>query len=266
MSSPVNWPIPSMGQPNRLWKLRSRMTVLAVGAMSKIIAQVLNTTNVHNKMILEDALDNRPNGVPLITCSNHTSCVDDPYLFGVFNFKHYFSPRTVRWSLAAHDICFTRDWHGRFFGAGKTVPVVRGDGVYQRAMDFVISRLNMGEWVHIFPEGKVNMTSEFLRLKWGIGRLISECNIPPVVIPMWHHGLTTVLPNQKPYYPRIGKKVTFCIGEPMDFGETLSQLRESGLSPRDIRKAITDIIQEELERLKEKAEKLHFAADFSENH
>ena len=36
--------------------------------------------------------------------------------------------------------------------------------------------------------GKVNLTNTTLRLKWGIGRIISEVKSTPIVLPFWHSG------------------------------------------------------------------------------
>jgi len=59
----------------------------------------------------------------------------------------------MRWALGASEICFTNDLYARFFARGRVVPVIRGNGVYQPSMDFVIKKLNSGGWVHVFPEG-----------------------------------------------------------------------------------------------------------------
>lgn len=76
-------------------------------------------------------------------------------------FNHLLRPSKMRWSLAAHDICFTCAPHSYLFSLGKCVPVIRGAGVYQEAVDFMIEQLAKGAWVHVFPEGNCAFVSRF---------------------------------------------------------------------------------------------------------
>lgn len=124
-------------------------------------------------------------------------------------------------------------------------------------MSFCLDRLKDGQWLHIYPEGKVNVEKEYIRLKWGVGQLISTSPIVPIVIPMYHLGMDEVLPTKKPYIPRIGKRVTVCIGEPIDFDETLKELDRNGASQEQKRKVITDIIEKNLLKLKIETEMWH---------
>jgi monolysocardiolipin acyltransferase len=157
----------------------------------------------------------------------------------------------MRWSLAAHDICFSKPLHSAFFSHGKCVPTVRGLGVYQKAVDFCIHRMNdFGDWVHVFPEGKVNMERDKLhRLKWGVGRMVAECQTTPVVIPFWHVGMADILPNKYPYIPRIGKTVLLNIGEPIDIKPVVDSVADK--SALEKRKVITDFIQSKMAILRE---------------
>ena len=90
----------------------------------------------------------------------------------------------MRWAIAAHDICFSKNLHSLFFAFGKSIPVVRGDGVYQPGVDFSISRLNEGHWVHLYPEVRVNYSFyRFLFLSWMLQGIVAF--LPPSEWNVW---------------------------------------------------------------------------------
>lgn len=73
-----------------------------------------------------------------------------------------------------------------------------------------------------------------------------ETPVLPIIIPIWHIGMETVLPNEPPYYLRTGKKLTYNFGEPIDLGSLMESLRKDPVSEEQARKLITDRIQEEM--------------------
>lgn len=123
---------------------------------------------------------------------------------------------------------------------------MRGGGVYQSAIDLCIEKCALGHWVHVFPEGKVNMSKEELRLKWGVGRIIYESPKVPIILPLWHEGMDTVLPNVEPYKLKTGKKVTVNVGQPLDLNDFIQDLKNEQVPETVARALITDKVQKAL--------------------
>lgn len=69
--------------------------------------------------------------------------------------------------------------------------------------------------------------------------------------------MDTVLPNEPPYYLRLGKKVTVNFGQPIELTELVNQLRRDQVPEQDARQVLTDRIEAEMDRLRVETERLH---------
>lgn len=87
------------------------------------------------------------------------------------------------------------------------------------------------------------MTKENMRLKWGVGRMIFESPVTPIVVPIWHIGMDDVLPNEPPYVLQLRKNLTFNYGDPIDLTNMVKMLRARNASDEEARKQITDFLQ-----------------------
>ncbi|KAG5644948.1 hypothetical protein DXG03_007413 [Asterophora parasitica] len=212
--------------------LLSTATVTAVGLTCKAALNLgfcsVTVSGLHH---LDAALAHkrRNNGQGVVTVSNHISTLDDPVTWGVLPTRYYLSSRTTRWALGASDVMFTNPIFSTFFRYGQTLETFRGKGVHQPAVDSAIQKLNQGDWVHLYGEGKINPpetypldergTPRLPRFKWGVGRILMETSAPPIIIPMWLTGFNNLMPEGRAfpykYLPRPGAKLSVTFGAPL---------------------------------------------------
>ncbi|KAI0740387.1 acyltransferase-domain-containing protein [Earliella scabrosa] len=229
----------------------SKATVSAVGLFSKALLNIgfcssVTVNGLDNLLhALED--DERRKGRGVITMSNHISTLDDPVVWGVLPSRFYRDSRMTRWTLGASDIMFTNPVFSTFFRYGQVIETFRGNGIFQPAIDTAIEKLNRGEWIHLFGEGKVNPDSgnkespnagRLLRFKWGVGRIIMEAEKAPVIIPMWLTGFDKLMPEGRPFpykfLPRPGAALSVTFGKPVpaqDIQDTLAMLVQQRRMP-----------------------------------
>lgn len=179
-------------------------------------------------------------------------------------------PDRMRWGLCTEEICFPTPGLATFFGMGKAIPIQRGGSIHQKGMATLQSKVNNGDWVHVFAEGRVWQEAGIpLRdslgrwcsaggrcsepwtkvgpFKWGVGKVIANADKTPVVVPFFHLGCDSILPqtseNQlESIYPVwSGRKVTVQFGDPVpvvDLIETYhAKARERALARNAQREA-----------------------------
>ncbi|ODQ80053.1 hypothetical protein BABINDRAFT_171568 [Babjeviella inositovora NRRL Y-12698] len=122
---------------SKLWNYFSQATCLFAVISSKAIANLL-----YNPMVVGlDKLDlalarSEAENRGLITVMNHMSTCDDPFLWGCLPLKYFKDIDTIRWGLAAHNVCFTSPGLSYFFSLGKILSTERfGCGPFQGSID-----------------------------------------------------------------------------------------------------------------------------------
>jgi len=251
-----------VGLKGKIWETVCSATMLTFGLGAKLVLRGLNTTVVHGRENIDKVLS-REAGKPLLSVINHKSCFDDPGIWGAV-----LSPRQLadnvgmRWGASASEVIFANMAFSTFWSLGKVVPIVRGWGVNQPAMEFLLDRLNGGSWVNIFPEARVNANGEYIRYKWGVGRLMWDCSTAPLLLPVVHLGMDRVLPNPGPgeaqsAIVRPGNLVTVNIGAPVDMADMLDKLRKAGVDAVEARRSITQEVQDTMAKLYKETKEKH---------
>jgi monolysocardiolipin acyltransferase len=157
--------------------------------------------------------------------------MDDPCLLCAMLPWSFFATESsherVRWTLCANDICHQSRLLSDFFRAGKTLPIVRGGGPEQPILQLMAERLRThGDWLHVFPEGKVRQDGRMNKLKSGLAHVL--CGIAdaqPVVLPFHHRGMEEVL-RVKTFVPHVGKRVSVLVGQPIELADLLQRCRK----------------------------------------
>ena len=196
-------------------------------------------------------------GVPLLTFANHISTLDDPLLMAAMtpSLGVGLSPgaRRMRWGICTEEICFPSPGVGSFFAAGKALPIQRGGSMHQKAMATLQRKVNDGDWVHVFPEGRCwqegctplrdawgrwctesgRCSSPWSRVgpfKWGVGKLIANASTPPLIVPYFHYGMHELMPmleDNENYteFPLLTprRRITVAVGDPVVVDDLLQQ-------------------------------------------
>lgn len=230
----------------------STVIIGGVGLACKAFLRLCTRTEIQNLPTLLRAISERPPGTPLLTVSNHTSTLDDPLLWGILPTRILFNAGRMRWALGAEELLFTNGLLSWFFGGGKVLAIRRGDGLMQPNVGRAVQLLDRGDWVHVFPEGRVVPDSTRLktRLRWGVSRLILEPAQAPLLLPIVHQGMEGVKPlDTPPWRIGLGRKLQIKIGPLIDTEPLRRRLAESHLTLPEQRSQATTFVASQLAAL-----------------
>lgn len=215
-------------------RVGTTLIISAVGAFSKVLLNGFNTLNMYNMHLLYNAIENRQSSQGLLTVSNHQSVLDDPFLLAaILPPRILTSASKMRWGLCSLDICFQNSLVSRALKLGKALPIQRRGGIAQTFLTDAAEKLSDGDWVHIYPEGRVRQEGMGYS-KRGVGKLLTMAYEArrglPMVLPMYHEGAENIMPQSpgthelKSAVPRRGQQLFVMTGEPVDVSSIFDKL------------------------------------------
>jgi len=187
----------------------------------------LNRLEIVDGERLEEARRLQRPGHGLLTFSNHAALFDDPWLTACISGHDW--PH-MRWVAVDAINFFGSDAKARFFNLGKAVPIVRGVGLDQPGMHYLVDRLRDGDWVHLFPEGTRSRDPEGKvrrPLKPGLAWLVAHAR--PLLLGFHHRGMHEVLPIGA-RLPRFGHTVTIRMGRVRDSQDGLADGEQEAIT------------------------------------
>ncbi len=175
--------------------------------MSIILARVLWRAKVPPMPLAPDQ------GAVLV--SNHRSSID-PFFIELGSNRH------VHWMVAGE--YFKNPAFGWFLRLGEAIPVNRG-GIDTAATKRAIRLVSEGELVGMFPEGRINVTEDFM-LPGRPGAILVALKARVPIVPCFIQGSPYDRTAWSPFVMRA--KVTVRFGEPIDLSPYYDRRNETG--------------------------------------
>lgn len=180
--------------------------------------------------------------------------LDEPLLMsGLCPLSWFLKPDILRFAVCAKDMCFGHFLLGEFFKTVKVVPITRQGGLQQSAMKLIVHKLSTGNWMNIFPEGRIYVDGDIHLVRRGIGKLIYDCDPTPYIYPIYHTGLPEVLPYDG-IVPRIGKKITIMFGDEIVVDDLIQKGKSGEMSTDEVYIAIAKRVQDGMKAVKTKCD------------
>lgn len=155
-------------------------------------------------------------GQGMIVVCNHRSSIDPLFLQGCVR-------RPVHW-MVAREFCEHPAFRW-FLRTCEVIPVNRG-GVDTQSTKAAIRMASQGEWVGMLPEGRINMTDEFmLPIRPGAVLVALKARVP--ILPCYLEGSPY---NRTTWSPLLmTARARLVVGSPMDLSAYYDGEQEDGL-------------------------------------